>query len=175
MQLVIKTSQCIGSLCKEDLCSMVWGVPSSLPHGGLLRSTCSLRNTVYVFGDCVIENLCSGACVCYLCFPQVWAVCWSSAQKQEYHCLLSRLAKCWKSHHQQSTFQCECVLTKCICSDKLVKLWRLTFAPVESCLYLGELSDIRMIHLLLQDGSSVALQVKSNSCCWHVKQGRQAD
>lgn len=32
-----------------------------------------------------------------------------------------------------------------------------------------------MIHLLLQASRSVFLQVKSNSCCWHEKQGRQAE
>lgn len=38
-----------------------------------------------------------------------------------------------------------------------------------------KLSDIRMIHLLLEANCLAFLQVKLNSCCWHEKQGRQAE
>lgn len=76
-----------------------------------------------IFWDCVVGNFCHGACACYsLSFPQAQAVNEHPAWKQEYHCLLGCLAKCWKSHHQQSAFQREHVRANCIRSDKLVKL-----------------------------------------------------
>lgn len=89
--------------------------------------------------------------------------------------LLGNLATHWKSHHWQLAFLYERVPANYIGSDKLVKRWRLIFSPGDSCLYLGKLSDTRMIHLQLQSSYSVLLQVKSNSCCWHEKQGRPAE
>lgn len=72
-------------------------------------------------------------------------------------------------------FQCEHVPAYHMGLDKLVKWWRLTFAPGERGLYLEKLSDIRMIHLLLEANCLAFLQVKLNSCCWHENQGRQAE
>lgn len=119
---------------------------------------------------------CNMSCICCSSvLPRAQAVCWSSAGNEEYHLLLGSWATRWKSHHRQAAFQCERVPANYAGSDKLVKPCRLTFASGESCLYLGKLSDIRVIHLLLQASRSVFLQVKSNSCCWHEKQGRQAE
>lgn len=128
----------------------------------------------YTFGGCMVRNFCNMSHTCY--FPalaKAQAVCWTLSGNQQYHCTTQQFGNTLKI--PPLAFECEHVPAYYMGLDKLVKWWRLTFAPGEKDLYLEKLSDIRMIHLLLEANCLAFLQVKLNSCCWHENQGRQAE